>query len=252
MSGERETPVFAAPEDAYFQFFRSDSAKDAEGWAAVMSYPHVRVSAHGDRSYYETPADYAAGASWSAREATGWVRSAGIEPRRVHESADKVHLAGGWTRYNAKDEPILRNRVTYTLTRIGGSWGIQARFGTDSYTEGEQVDVSAAVSAVEEHLDRMVSGDLGAATGAFSYPLVEVGIGRVDRYQNQAEVIEGLAATPGKPQSIQDVGAVQAGRDGAVVAATWKDADGAPVRAVFLVGWLEDDWRIAGRSVMVA
>ena len=69
--------VLATPEEAYFEFFRADSAKDAEAWAAVMSYPHVRVSATGRSPYYETPEDYAARASWTAREATGWVRSRG-------------------------------------------------------------------------------------------------------------------------------------------------------------------------------
>ena len=96
----------------------------------------------------------------------------------------------------------------------------------------------------------MASGDFAAASGTCSYPLVEVGIGRVDRYQDQAQAVQGLAATSGRPRSVQDVGAIQAGRDGAVVAATWEDTDGAPVQAVFVVGSVEEDWRIAGRSVI--
>lgn len=246
---ESRPPAFESPEDAYHQFFRADSAKDAEGWAAVMSYPHVRVSARGPGLYFETPAEYAAGASWSAREATGWVRSVGVEPVRVHESADKVHLAGGWTRYNASDEPILRNRVTYILTRIDGSWGIQARFGTDSFREGEAVDASAPIGIVGEHLARLAAGDFDAAGGSVSHPLVNVGIGQVDRYRNHAEVVEGLAAT-GRPRPVLDVHAVQAGSRGAVVAATWEATDGDRVQAVFLVGRLEGAWRIGGRSII--
>ena len=147
MSSADTAPTsLASPEDAYWAFFEADSAKDAEAWAGVMSYPHVRVSARGTASYYETPEAYASGASWESREATGWVRSRGIEPTRLHESADKVHLAAGWTRYNAADEPILSNRVTYILTRLDGSWGIQARFGVDSFTEGENTDESAAAA----------------------------------------------------------------------------------------------------------
>ena len=34
-----------SPEAAYWSFFDRFNAKDAEGWAAAMSYPHVRVSA---------------------------------------------------------------------------------------------------------------------------------------------------------------------------------------------------------------
>ena len=250
MSRESDRPIFEAPEDAYHQFFRADSAKDADGWAAVMSYPHVRVSARGAGLYFDTPAEYAAGASWSAREATGWVRSVGVEPVRVHESADKVHLAGGWTRYNAGDEPILRNRVTYILTRIDGSWGIQARFGTDSFREGEEVDASAPIGVVREHLDRMAAGDFDAAGSSASHPLVDVGIGRVDRYGGHAEVVEGLATAAAKPGSVQDIRAVQAGSDGAVVAATWEDTDGGRVQAVFVVGRPEGAWRIGGRSII--
>ena len=88
-----------------------------------MSYPHTRVSARGSARYYQTPRDYAEGASWEAIEATGWVRTRGVEPVRLHESADKVHLAAGWTRYDAEDEPILSNRVTYILTRVEGILG---------------------------------------------------------------------------------------------------------------------------------
>ncbi|MYE11110.1 MAG: hypothetical protein F4X99_05510 [Gammaproteobacteria bacterium] len=244
------SPAFESPEDAYHQFFRADSAKDAEGWAAVMSYPHVRVSARGTGLYFETPVEYAAGASWSAREATGWVRSVGVEPVRVHESADKVHLAGGWTRYNANDEPILRNRVTYILTRIDGSWGIQARFGTDSFREGEAVDASAPIDVVREHLNRLAAGDFDVAGSSVSHPLVDVGIGHVDRYRNHAQVVEGLAAAAGRPRSVLDVHTVQAGTRGAVVAATWEATDGARVQAVLLVGRPEGAWRIGGRSIV--
>ncbi len=98
-----------------------------------MSYPHVRVSADAAAPrLYPTARNYAQSASWDRFKATGWVRTDGIEPVRTHESADKVHLADGWTRYTAAGERILSNRVTYVLTRIDGSWGIQARFGVDS------------------------------------------------------------------------------------------------------------------------
>lgn len=244
------SPAFESPEDAYHQFFRADSAQDAEAWAAVMSYPHVRVSARGTGLYFETPAEYAAGASWSAREATGWVRSVGIEPVRVHESAGKVHLAGGWTRYNAGDEPILRNRVTYILTRVDGSWGIQARFGTDSFGEDGAVDASAPIGVVAEHLDRVAVGEFDAAGRSVSHPLVDVGIGRVDRYRDHAQVVEGLAAAAGRPRSVVGIHSVQAGTRGAVVAATWEATDGDRVQAVFLVGRLEGAWRLGGRSII--
>lgn len=240
--------IFEAPEDPYHEFFRADSAKDATAWAAVMSYPHTRVSATGPSPYYETPEDYAARASWDAREATGWVRSVGVDPIRIHESADKVHLAGGWTRYNAKDEPILRNRVTYIVTRLDGSWGIQARFGTDSFTEGEVLDSSAPLAVVAAHLENWGSGDLGAATEKLVFPFTNVEVGRVDRYVNASEVADRLHVEP--PGSVDDVRPVREGRDGIVAAAAWRGAQGSSFQAVFLVARREAGWRIAAASII--
>ena len=239
---------FQAPEDPYYEFFRADSAKDAKAWAAVMSYPHTRVSATGNSPYYETPEDYAARASWAAREATGWVRSVGVNPIRIHESDDKVHLAGGWTRYNAKDEPILSNRVTYIVTRLEGSWGIQARFGTDSFTEGETLDSSAPLGVVAAHLEDRAAGNLDAAMKVLRYPFTEVGVGRVDRCGSAAEVVDRFQADP--PRTIKDVRPVREGRDGIVAAASWQSVGGAACQTVFLVARSEAGWRIAAASII--
>lgn len=240
--------TFAAPEDAYREFFRADSAKEAKAWAAVMKYPHVRVSAIAKPAYYETPEEYAARASWTKREATGWVRSVGVEPVRLHAGADKVHLAGGWTRYNANDEPILSNRVTYVLTRIDGSWGIQARFGTDSFTAGARYDTSPATQVVVEHLHGLAHGRGEAYMGMCRSPFTDVGIGRVDIYNNAADLKAALACDVGlRPGAVT---APQSGSTGVVCAATWTPPDGGETQAVFVVGRVGDVWRIAGRSVI--
>ena len=148
-----------SPEAAYWSFFDRFNAKDAEGWAAAMSYPHVRVSAsapptRGGRfdprtaSFLTpTPADYtsmATQAGWERFEATGWVRTQGLEPRRVHETDDKVHLAGGWTRYRADDSPIISNRVLYVLTRLEQGWGIQARLRSRQFCRGRRSECPGA------------------------------------------------------------------------------------------------------------
>lgn len=246
---------FAAPEDAYREFFRADSAKDAKAWAAVMSYPHVRVSATAPPAYYETAQEYAARASWAKREATGWVRSVGVDPVRVHpapgvESGDKVHLAGGWTRYNAQDEPILRNRVTYVLTRVDGSWGIQARFGTDSFAEGETYDATPATDAVRDHLQAVADGDFRTGAALCRYPFTDVGIGRVDTHRTADDLEAALALDRGV--TLSEVAAAQSGSTGVVVAARWTRSGGGEARAVFVVGRADDAWRIAGRSVIHA
>ena len=245
------TTRFAAPEDAYWQFFRADSARDAEGWAAVMSYPHVRVSAHGRSTYFETPESYASNASWTEREATGWVRSRGVEPARLHESADKVHLAGGWTRYNIDDEPILSNRVTYVLTRLEGSWGIQARLGTDSFDENHSYETAAAaaVSVVERFHAALGRNDFEACARLCGYPLTEVGIGEVQQFEDAATAQERFAAMTDRDEATE-IRAVQTGALGVVVGVTACGESGQSVHSVFLVGNREDQWRIVGISAI--
>ena len=240
--------TFASPRDAYQEFFRADSAKDAKAWAAVMQYPHVRVSAIANPAYYETPEEYAARASWTKREATGWVRSVGVDPVRLHAGVDKVHLAGGWTRYNAKDEPILRNQVTYVLTRINRSWGIQARFGTDSPPGGEPYEVGQATQVVAEHLRGLAHGTGEAYMGMCRSPFTDVGIGRVDIYNNAADLKAALVRDVGlKPG---EVTAAQTGSTGVVVAANWTPPGGGEAQAAFVVGLDGPVWRIVGRSVI--
>ena len=245
-----ETARFASPEGAYWEFFRADRAKDAEWWADVMSYPHVRVAAPTGSAYFETSEAYASNASWEAREATGWVLSRGVEPVRLHESADKVHLAGGWTRYNIDDEPILSNRVTYVLTRLDGRWGIQARFGTDSFDENENYETAAAtaVSVVERFHAALASGDFEACAGLCHYPLTEVGIGEV-RQLEEATARRRFATMTDRTEA-KEIGAAQAGSRGVVVSVTASGQTGKTVNSVFLVGNREEQWLIAGISAI--
>ncbi len=243
---------YAAPEEAYWMFFTAFNAKDAEAWAGVMSYPHVRVPALGSPRYFETPEAYVSRSSWERMEATGWVRTQGIEPTRLHESADKVHLAGGWTRYNAADEPIISNRVAYILTRLDGSWGIQARFGVDSFMEGENVEDSAATATdlVERYLEALDALDFADCARLSIYPFTQVGIGEVQQFQDEAALERWLAAIPRRRTTKRDVRASQTGTDGVNVAVTATFESGQAEHALFLVAKREGRWGIAGRSVI--
>ena len=245
------TASFSSPEDAYWEFFRADRAQDAVRWAGVMSYPHVRVAAPTGTAYFETPEAYASNASWEAREATGWVLSRGAEPIRLHESPDKVHLAGGWTRYNIDDKPILSNRVTYVLTRLGGRWGIQARFGVDSFDENENYDsaAAAAVSVVEQFHAALASGEFEACARLCHYPLTEVGISEVEQFEDAAAA-RGRFAAMTDSNAASEIRAAQTGSRGVVVSVTAGGETGQTVNSVFLVGNREDQWRIAGISAI--
>ena len=190
----RRNPIatYQTPESAYWAFFERFNAQDADGWAGVMSYPHVRVSAgpaagSSERFFnprtaarvYSDHDDYAGTAEsmgWERFTATGWVRTQGLEPVRVHESEDMVLLAGGWTRLRADDSPIVSNRVLYTLTRIEGSWGIQARFGVDSFEPGSDQEAlaQAAVRSAASRESARRDGDVEKWLTLFHYPLTAV------------------------------------------------------------------------------
>ena len=216
-----------------------------------MNYPHVRVSAGvGSDAYYETPQDYAARSSWDRFKADGWVRTQGIDPVRIHESDDKVHLAGGWTRYNAADEPIRSNRVTYILTRLQGGWGIQARFGTDSFEAGEDTAPSqqAALDIVEHHLDAWDARAFPSCTALARYPLTEVGVGAIDRYEDSAAYETALTSQRWSATSSRHVRAHQVGRTGVNVAVIVSHDDGRREQALFLVAQHDNAWQIAARS----
>lgn len=183
---------YKSPEAAYWAFFERFNAQDPDGWAGVMSYPHVRVSAGMPGSkcgrffhprttarIYPDHADYASTAEsmgWQRFISTGWVRTQGLDPVRIHASEDVVLLAGGWTRRRADDSPIVSNRVLYTLTRLDGGWGIQARFGVDSFEpDGDQQALAepAIRSAARRQAARQ-AGDLEDWLNCFHYPLTAV------------------------------------------------------------------------------
>ena len=243
-------PHFAEPEDAYFEFFRADSAKEPMGWANVMSYPHVRVSARGNTGLYPTRQDYADAADWTSREATGWVRSKGIEPVRLHESARKVHLMGGWTRFNNNDEPILSNRVTYILTKPGDSWGIQARFGTDSWSGTDDPEAASAAVDLVAGFCSAVREQPDSAAGVCRYPLTVVDIGTVKQLQAEDQFVNAHTGTEQVRWTARDIRAVQAGSQGVLVSAELVQS-GEPTRhGLFLVGQNADSgWQMAGVSL---
>ncbi len=242
---------FDGPEDAYRGFFRADNAKNAPAWAAVMSYPHVRVSAPGGTVRYESPKAYADAADWTSREATGWVRSEGVTPRRLHETPEKVHLLGGWTRFNAEDNPILENRVTYILTRIEDSWGIQARFGVDSFVEYEVEETTTETeNLAKQFVAHVADSDLHACARLCRLPLTVVRVGNVITATSETEIVELLDGYSGRGIRLKRANAVQTGASGAIVEVVTEFSDGVVESGIVVVGKQDDRWLIAGTSMI--
>lgn len=243
---------YESPEAAYEAFFANFNAEDRDGWAGVMSYPHTRVSSRGGPlRLFPTPQDYATKVNpWPQFKEVGWVRTEGIPPVRIHESEDKVHLAGGWSRYNTENEIYISNRVTYILTRLEGGWGIQARFGTDSFEEGEDTGPSetAALDVVTRHLDGWDAKKFSACAALASYPVTEVGVGVVDHYRDRMSYQAALASQPWSSTASREVNAHQVGKTGANVSVTATLEDGRREQVLFIVALRNESWAIAGRS----
>ena len=248
-------------EAAYWSFFERFNAKDAEGGAAAMSYPHVRVSASAPPSrggrfdprtasfLTPTPADYASMATergWERFEATGWVRTQGIEPRRVQENDDKVHLAGGWTRFRADDSPIISNRVLYVLTRLEQGWGIQARFGVDSFVE--DADRSAqeqqALAALALTMTTLEAGDVEPWLACFHYPLTIVAApGAVQTLADADAMRTAFGDWAGEALPIQYEAHVIASGETGVTLAQSITRGGDSFQQAFLIAQGEDGWK---------
>ncbi len=258
------------PTAAYWAFFERFNAKDPVGWAGAMSYPHVRVSAAASTAraaarqvsprtasgYYPTADDYAAmarNAGWERFEVTGWVRTQGVTPRVVHRSPTKAHLAGGWTRHRADDSEIISNRVLYVLTRTDEGWGIQARFGVDSYSNSDDFSTTAAgaVEAVGELVADLAKDDLDKFARRISFPLTIVGVGRVQQLESTADLIANFSgrAAGSRVGAISAASVANAGRTGVNVACTVQ-VDTVDRDAVLLMIEREGDWKLAAVSVL--
>jgi hypothetical protein len=196
---------------AYQAFFDTFNARDAAAWAATLQFPHVRISHRGPADIVPNAASYIATTSWERIERTGWHHTTPLEPGILHEGENRVHIAGGWTRYTKDGQPILSSEVTYVVTLLDGHWGIQARFGVDP-TPGVSADdgaITAAEGAPRRYLEYWNSKRFEDAAGLLNYPYVRVDPGNVTVWQSPPEHMAWLAAQPWRQIAVSDSRLVQ-------------------------------------------
>ena len=258
----------ATPTAAYWSFFETFNAKDPSGWAGAMSYPHVRVSAtrpptrgsgtspRTASGVYATADDYAsmaATAGWGRFEASGWVRTQGITPRVIYASADKVHLAGGWTRHRADDSEIISNRVLYVLSNTDEGWGIQARFGVDFHSRGENLEAqeTAALAALGRLMATLEPGEVEEWLTCFHYPLTLVGApGEVSVVDDADAMRAAYGDWAGQALPINyTADVIAAGQNGVTLSQSIKRGDDSFHQA-FLVAERDGDWKILAVSAI--
>lgn len=100
------------------------NARDSEGVAATLHFPHYRLTGAGFK-IWPTPDAYLS--DFLARAGEGWARSAWNHLAVVAASPDKVHLDVAFTRYRADGTALGTFRALWVITRIDDRWAAQLR-----------------------------------------------------------------------------------------------------------------------------
>lgn len=198
--------------DAYWRFFETFNTRDAHAFSSAMSYPHVRVSWAREPVVLADQEAHALSVGWDAFIKSGWDHTVGSDPEVIGRSDSKVHIAGGWTRYTASNEPILANKVCYIATCVEGRWGIQSRFGTDPGNDSfEQTDESRvqAQECVRQFLQGLDS-NTRAIEKYTSDEFFVIGVGEVRR-------VKGGGDPPLKGMRVPELRVVQSGHSSITV-----------------------------------
>ena len=192
-------------------------------------------------------------AGWERFESTGWVRTQGVTPRVVAASDDKVHLAGGWTRYRADDSPIVTNRVLYVMTRTDEGWGIQARFGIDGFERGadRSAESQSALEALSRLMQTLEPGDVDNWLPCFHYPLTLIGApGEVTVVDDAEAMRAAYGEWAGQALPISYTAEVLAAGPWGATVAQWITRGEDSFHQSFLISQREGEWKILAVSAI--
>jgi hypothetical protein len=176
--------------EAMERFITTFNSRNAKDWSESLQYPHVRPSARRDPIIFQTAEEYAAGVNFDRPIRMGWDHSEWDSKEVLHVSPNKVHAAGQYTRYTAEGEKIMSNIVTYIITMINGTWGIQARFGIDFFEESTEnvAEVDSLVSKiVEDSVSATNAKDCENLADLLNYPFLEIDTGVVNTWESPQE-----------------------------------------------------------------
>lgn len=223
---------------AYWRFFETFNTRDAYAFSSAMSYPHVRVSWAREPIVLADQEAHALSVGWDAFIRSGWDHTVGNEPEVIGRSDSKVHIAGGWTRFTATDEPILANKVCYIATCVEGRWGIQSRFGTDpgnnsrDQTERAQFEAQECATQFLRALDKDM-GSISRYTAEEYFVISVGGVRRVKRGDDPA--VKGMREP--------ELKVVQSGPSSVTINATENDHE-----ALVYAVCRDDEWEVKAGS----
>lgn len=230
MTGNLEDIGLAAVD----RFIEGFNSRDSAAFAAALNYPHVRPGPFGPLSSFASAEAYIANHNYDRATAMGWDHSEWDYKHVVHVSANKIHVAGQWSRYNKDGEKILTNPVTYIVTQVEDHWGVQSRFSAD-YAGDEDTSgmEQRAFKLIESFVTHFNGGNTAACAELLNYPHFSVGTGTLDTTE-----APGSYTLPGAQMTIDSLMALQTGKRSCNVAMdfTLRDAGRSrPMQAVLNV-----------------
>jgi hypothetical protein len=132
--GDPLTEAEAAAVGVLEAHMQARNERDADGLAATNNYPSVRL-AGGDVKIWQTAEEFAlwqVNVTYPFLDAEGWARSEWDAIDVIQSSANKVHLAVEFSRFDAEGTRYLTAESFWIVTKKGVHWGIQGR---SSFTE---------------------------------------------------------------------------------------------------------------------
>lgn len=123
---DEEEQAIAGAMAAMDEFMLGFNGRDPDAWAASLNYPHVRF-ASGTVTVWDSAEEFAETRAFETLPRTGWDHSHWLTRDVVLVSAEKVHIATVFARYNSDNEVLATYQSLYIITKVSGHWGTQAR-----------------------------------------------------------------------------------------------------------------------------
>lgn len=167
--------------DTVDQFITTFNSRDVDAWADTLHFPHVRPSPFGPIRVLENKETYVSAFDYGRVLETGWDHSEWDYKQFLHQSPNKLHVAGQWSRYTADGQKILTTPIVYIVTHHEGRWGIQSRFGCD-YSEDDDVTgfETRVFRLYETFVAHYNNGNIEACAELLNYPHYRIEPGNVN------------------------------------------------------------------------
>jgi hypothetical protein len=108
-------------------FLQAFNARDEAAWAETLNFPHVRIASGRVVTFPDRAAFLEASDLGRFAAETGWDYSTWDDMRVIQASADKVHIAVRFTRYDDQGAELASYQSFYVVDRLDGRWGVRAR-----------------------------------------------------------------------------------------------------------------------------